>query len=434
MSSPASADPPGAVPAATPLPRRAKRRWIVLLLVVVVLGLGGWWGGRQLWARYHLRAAEQRLERYDFPEAVEHLERCLSIWPHSAAVRLQAARAARRADLLDRAEEHLAECEKAGVTPATGLERFLLQAQRGDLAEVQSTLAGLLQENSPDTTLILEALALGHLRLSSWGGVAESVKRLLERDPDHPWAYYWRGTMLERVQRIPRALPDYRRAVELAPHRTLFRVALAGALVQGGQPAEAWPFFQQLQGEAPTNPDVLLGTARCLRGLNRPSEALPFLDALLRDHPDLADGWAERGRAHADQGDHAEAVRCLRKALALQPGSYAIAYSLFTALREQGNDREANAILAGVEQAKSDALRLQELTLQQASQPRNASLRYEMAMIYLRKKADKEALQWFAVALSLDPNHRPTHQALADYYMKQGNTQAAAYHRERAGR
>jgi tetratricopeptide (TPR) repeat protein len=406
----------------------------VLLVLVAGLGLGGWWGGRHLWARYHLRAAEHRLARYDFPEAALHLERCLTVWPHSAAVRFQAARAARRAGLLDRAEEHLTECEKAGVTPDTALERFLLRAQSGDLAEVQNTLERLVLEDSPDTILILEALALGHLRLSSGGGVGEAVKRLLLRDPDHPWAYYWRGTMLERVGRIPRALPDYRRAVELAPHRTLFSVALAGALVQGGQPAEAWPIFGQLLDEAPTNPDVLLGTARCLRKLNRPAEALPYLDTLLRDHPDQADGWAELGRAHADQGDLAEAVRSLRKALALQPGSYAIAYSLFTALREQGNDREANAILAGAEQAKTDALRLHELTLQQASQPRNASLRYEMAMIYLRKKADKEALQWFAVALSLDPNHRLTHQALADYYTKQGNTQAATYHRERAGR
>src|SRR5438132_801788 len=101
---------PSGVEQAAP-PRRRLRRWVILLVGVGVLGLGGWLGGLQLWAWHHFRAAEQALHRYDFPEALAHLERCLRVWPNSVATRLQAAQAARRADLLERAEVYLTACE-----------------------------------------------------------------------------------------------------------------------------------------------------------------------------------------------------------------------------------------------------------------------------------------------------------------------------------
>src|SRR5262249_55082625 len=101
--------PPADLPALTEpgSPGRRRRLWLGLLLVGVLLLPAGWFGGRYLWAASHLRRAEQELARYDFPEALEDLERYLRVYPNSVPTRLLAARTARRADLLDRAAEHL---------------------------------------------------------------------------------------------------------------------------------------------------------------------------------------------------------------------------------------------------------------------------------------------------------------------------------------
>jgi Tfp pilus assembly protein PilF len=46
-------------------------------------------------------------------------------------------------------------------------------------------------------------------------------------------------------------------------------------------------------------------------------------------------------------------------------------------------------------------------------------------MIFLKNGQDKEGLRWLASALQEDPAHRPTCQALADYYSRQGDAEAA---------
>jgi Tfp pilus assembly protein PilF len=46
----------------------------------------------------------------------------------------------------------------------------------------------------------------------------------------------------------------------------------------------------------------------------------------------------------------------------------------------------------------------------------------------------QEGLRWLSGALQIDPQHGPTHQALADYYEKAGEPDLAARHRQQAGR
>jgi hypothetical protein len=54
-------------------------------------------------------------------------------------------------------------------------------------------------------------------------------------------------------------------------------------------------------------------------------------------------------------------------------------------------------------------------------------------MLCLRLDRAQEALGWLQGALHLDPDHQPTHQALANCYEKFGQTQRAAYHRFMGG-
>jgi tetratricopeptide (TPR) repeat protein len=433
MSMPAPAERfPGEARKSADITARRGRRIALLLLALILLGSAGVLGGLRLWALNHFRAGQQALQRYDFPEALEHLERCLRAWPNQSAAHLLAAQAARRADLLERAEAHLQACEQGRSTPETALEQLLLRAQRGELGEVEGLLQRLILDNHPEKDLVIEALIQGYLRLSAYGRAHGALTDLLESEPDHPWAWYWRGQLQDRVDRPAKALADYRRAVELAPHRAIFRLHLALALVQTGRHPEARPMLERLLRERPKDPEVRLGLARCLRGLNLPGEAIPHLDLLLGDHPDHAVGWAERGLAFRDQGDSTEAVRCLRRAFALQPYSYAIVFALFTELRAQGNEQEARILQERVESTKRDQLRIQELTAQQAGEPHNAELRCEIGKIFLRNQSDAAALHWLFAALQVDPNHRPTHAALAEYYQAKGNIEAAALHRQRA--
>ena len=58
--------------------------------------------------------------------------------------------------------------------------------------------------------------------------------------------------------------------------------------------------------------------------------------------------------------------------------------------------------------------------------------RLEAGRILLRLGKAPEGLRLLRTALLEDPRHRPTHQALADYYERAGNRERAARHRRLA--
>jgi type IV pilus assembly protein PilF len=426
---PEKVEPDLASPKPTPPTRRRR-----LLLAAVLLLAAGWLGGRQLWAWHHWRTAQEAMERFDFVEALDQFERCLRVWPGSTAVRLEAARAARRGNVLDHFDVYLSACEKQGVTAETALERELLRAQRGDLPPtLELPLQRLIQEDHPQVISILEALGRGYTQTFRLGGALEVYKHLIERRPDHKWAYFWRGNILEENEHEADAVIDYRRAVELDPKRTEFRVRLAVALVEFGKVSDAWPYLAELLNETPDRADVVFAAARCQRDLGDRARALEYLDQLLKEHPEHAEGWAERGRIAGYQGEAAEALGCLRRAFAIDSRSPGIGHALYTELTAQGLHDEAKRVFEISERSKKQFERFRLVLDKLSKDGTNVELRYELGVLCLNNKGEAGALRWFSSVLLLDPGHKKTHAVLADYYQRKGDTASAAYHRQQLG-
>jgi thioredoxin-like negative regulator of GroEL len=59
----------------------------------------------------------------------------------------------------------------------------------------------------------------------------------------------------------------------------------------------------------------------------------------------------------------------------------------------------------------------------------NLDLRFQMASLHLQLGDDEEAAHWFQTILWIDPTHRPTFRALADYWQKKGNPTRANHYR-----
>jgi tetratricopeptide (TPR) repeat protein len=388
---------------------------------------GGWFGGRQLWAWYHWRSGREAMQRYDFPAALEHFERCLHVWPDSQSVQLEAARAARRGNDYDRFDEHLDACEKKGATAETALERELVLAQRGNLKQdVEKALQDLAEGTGTEAVEVLEALAQGYMANFRLGGAMVALEKLIERAPDHKWAYYWRGNVQIDSEHLSDAVPDYRRAVELDPTATPFRLRLITSLVGLNKASAAWPHVVELLRQEPANAEGLLAAARCQRDFGDRARALEYLQRLLDAHPGHAEAWAERGRIASDQRDSAESIRCLRRAYDLEPLSYSIGFSLFNELTGQGKHTEAKVVLDEIERVKK-------LVAQLGKDRRNTAVRHELGTLFLGVKNEATALRLFDSVLQIDPEYRPTHEVLAEYYQRKGNTTAAENHRRHAG-
>jgi predicted Zn-dependent protease len=425
------------------VPRQARNRAagirtiVAAFAVLGILGVAALVVGRQVWAYHHLHDAESATARREFNQACAHLVHCLEVWPDSGETHFLMARAARRGGNYDQAEDHLARArELLWVPAALDAEQAMLKAQRaerGELFEVQALLLSWIQQGHPDSILMLEALAQGYLKTYCLPAAVKCLELWLAREPDDPQALFWRGQAWERLYKYQEALQDYQRVVDLAPDRDDARLKLAEGLLDAHRALDAQLHFELLHQRRPDDPAVLLGLARCRLELGHADEARPLLDDLLAAHPDDALALGERGKLELAAGRPDEGERWLRLATAVFPYERALVYSYVQALQKLNKKEEAAAWATRLERIDEDLKRISEVMRAIHAAPNDPAPRHEVGVIFLRNGQEQEGLRWLANALQQDPNHRPTHELLAEYFEKHGQPEKAAQHRMVAG-
>jgi predicted Zn-dependent protease len=406
------------------------------LLVLALLGLATALGAPHLLAEYHFRAAVRAAERHRLSEARLQLKSCLRASPDSVRVHFLAARVARRCDERDEAEKHLRDCERleGGRAEAVVLESILLQAQTGDLPrETEEYLTGRAERDPAEAPLILEALAAGYLETLRPPAALRCLDRVLKTQPDNPRALFLRGEARERLTRYD-AVEDYRRALDLDPENDRTRLRMAEALFTFGKTEAAAAEFAALHRRQPADPAARLGLARCCYEAGQLDRARELLDELLAEDSQNPAALRERARLALELGQGAEAERWLRLALAGDASDRDANHLLFEALRQQGKDEEAHTQQECNGRLHDDLRRIGEILNHEMSErPRDAALQCELGRLYLRYGKDKSGLRWLLSAVQADPHYRPAHQALADYYERTGDADAARRQRQIAG-
>jgi tetratricopeptide (TPR) repeat protein len=349
----------------------------------------------------------------------------------SASARLMAARAARRAGDFDKAERLLKQGEElGGRTRELQLERTLLQAQQGDLDDMEKDLQAILTaKNHPDAPLAMEALIPGYLAAFRYTDAARTLEAWLQRRPKDALAVYWFGRVKECAGNLEGAVEQYRRVIKLDPNLDRARLRLGAVLLDQGRPNEAVEQFRQVQKRQADDADALLGLARGYHHLGRLDDASRLVDGLLKKQPRHFGALVERAHIALDVGKVDEGIAGLRKALSLVPHDRQANFLMAQALRQVGRQAESEQFLVRMKRIAADLEHLHAVERRLGANPTNPQLRYELGAVLLRTGQAKAGLAWLTRALKADPRHRATHQALADYYDHVGDKEAAARHR-----
>lgn len=408
----------------------SRRRIVKSLAVLVVLGAAA----PQAWAWYHLRAAKSALKRHDPDAARKSAAACLRVWSERPGVHLLASRAARQAGEFDAADAELRAAQRlnGGASDEIAFEWALLQAAAGNVQEVEEYLQAKAELSPAAGPLVWEALAEGYLRLYRTLDAMKCLDHWLGREPDSARALELRGITFVTGNGAHRGAEDFRRAVALDPRRTTARWRLCLCLLDLGGYTEALPHLEQLAREKPGDVDVSVRLARCLQMLGRPADAVRILDGVLAANPENGLAMRTRGQfaLSANPPQLGEAERWLARAAAALPNDYQSQWFYAEVLRLQGKDADARAQVKRAEDVKDRAERVNELRSRKlAEQPLDPSLHVEMASHLVRTGQAALAERWLVSALSLDPNYRPAHEALAAYYESVGDKAKAETHR-----
>ena len=386
--------------------------------------------------RNHWRAAREAIDRREFSAALPHLEHCTSAWPNDVETRFLLARTLRRAGKLDEAEqclvacEHLVERRDDATRPDTKLEWALIQAQRNKLTEVEKYLQARLREFHPDSLLILETLSWQLMWSGRLGDARSYLDIWLSERPNEHDALVRRGWVFEHLLNRTAAIDDYQAALAARPDDDNVRSRLVELLLSENRPTDALAWLQPLLETRPDDPDVIVCLARCQRISGQFEQAQKALTMLLAVHPQNAPALSELGMLALEKGQTTEAERFLREAAAKDPHNRLITYSLWQCLEKLGKRDEAKHIKESLERDDAATKRMDQLVRDVMKRPYDPSLRHEVGMIFLQNGFTEDGLRWLVTALHVDPSHRPTHRALADYYERAGNTEEAARHRQ----
>jgi len=413
-------------------------RWLLRGLLVAALlaalGLGGFVGYRNAWAWYHYRQAEKAIAEYKLDEGLAHLELCLRVWKRSAETSFLAARTARRNAEYEKAEKHLRRCHELGwVKEQVALEGALLRAQRDNPVGVEGFLQERIRREDPDTKFILEALAQGYRATMRWPAALGCLERWVQLEPDNRRALAMRGQMRAQLHAEEDALGDFDRVLELDPENDDVRLERAELLLKYKVDYKsAAAEFEMLREREPAKAPVALGLARAYRGLRRREEARQLLDQVLIAFPRDPQALGERGRLSVDTEQYADAEDYFRRSLAADPSDADAIADLVAVLRERKKPAEAKEWEKRLVQLKADKERFVQLNREISERPRDPAPRLEAGQIMLRNGQEREAMGWFQLALQVDPTHRPTHRALAEFWQAKGDAERAARHRQLA--
>jgi tetratricopeptide (TPR) repeat protein len=413
--------------------KRRLRRGLGLLLLLGIIALGGWMAGREIWAGYQIEAAQKATSHQDYAEARRCLERALRVRPHSPALHLLAARAARQSGNLTDADRHLRECARlqGGVSEDLQLERLMFRAQTGEVEAVLENLYVYVRETRPEAPLVLEAICQGFIRERLIGPALACIDQWLALEPDNAQAHYCRAWCLSEQGGTEEAARSLQHAFEQSPERDDIRLALAGVLTQLHHYPEAAAHFEALLPRMPHDQMLLLGLAQCQVALGEPGRAQELLDTLIEESPRSTEALVERGKLALALDHPAEAEGWCRRALETDPNCYPAAYQLVLCLDRLGNKKESAELTKKLQRMEADMSRLQKLmTGALRSENQGPDLYHEVGALMLRTGREEDGLVWLGKALRLDPTHQPTHRELADYFDRHDDKERARRHRE----
>lgn len=124
---------------------------------------------------------------------------------------------------------------------------------------------------------------------------------------------------------------------------------LFGALAHTRTPEDAKPIEEQILAHfvASGSPSVdllMTRTAAALAG-NDKADARKLLDAVTSVAPDYAEGWHQRGRMQAEEGDDEDAIISFNKTVTLNPRQFEALADLGGVLLQNGDKKDALRIL-----------------------------------------------------------------------------------------
>ena len=392
---------------------RLRAGWLLLagLLAVLVWPGQGWLAVVPRWQARRALSTRRPENAHQWLSVADYLA-----WDDPETEFLRA-RVFRKQGEFGKLREHLKRAQELGfAVDRLQRENWLALAQSGQLRKAEPHLAALLTEPRGDESEICEAFVVGFFRNHRISDALQLLESWIADHPEDPHPRYLRGKIWTEGQKFEQARQDFLRAWELDPTYFAAAYELAEILFAQNRHREAFSYYELCAVGCETKIEAQIGQAKCWKVLDQSGRARNILQDVLAQNPSLTEALFELGQLDLEVSRFAEAVRWLRQAHRQRPHDLAYRYALATALRGAGELKQAQTQFRHLNLAQEALARAQGLTDHVAAKPDDVKSRHEIGQIYLEYGSAEKGVVWLLSVLDYDPQHTPTHEALAAHF------------------
>jgi superkiller protein 3 len=314
------------------------------------------------------------------------------------------------------------------------LATFYINAQQVPKAIVTAENGVVKAPGSPD---LYYTLGLARYQAGRFDEAAQALERAVDLRPKYPEASLWLGnTYLLQASvngqegaadpvKLQAAVDQFRRAIALDPDTADYHAALAEALFQRRELAEARTELERATAIDP-------GEAKYAYSLGKVCEQLDDLDAAeaafkhaTERDAKSAEAFYGLGATYFKRQRDEEAIAAFRSALKLNQFYADAQEKLGQALVRSGQQEEGQKQLLMAEESRKRAQVIDGLRRASAMDPSNAKMANDLGIELARQGDFPGAMTAFQRALAADPKMIDAHYQMAGVYMQNGNIMKA---------
>jgi Tfp pilus assembly protein PilF len=396
-------------------PTRNSRLWWLIACLLLTLNVLAW--QRKSIAGWVGRLAMARASQDQRGAADRYLGLAERISQDVPEVALAAARLHRRQGDMVEFGRQLRRAYHLGIaSELADRERVLAAAQSGQMSVARPQLLPLLDTAGGDEAEICEAYAKGYMRTRDFAAALALLDGWATDFPTDARPHAWIGQIHTELQATEAAETAFRKALELDPDNASAALGLGQLLVNLKRHAEAAPLFRIATTDPAVGVAAAVGLANCLQAESQVGAASEVLSAALLQFPSDYRLIVEKANLEIEQGRFTEAEAALKPEIEAGTRRREIRYAYGMALRGLGKLDEATEHFEYAAEAAKQTGAANRRIGEVATSPDNVELRFEIGETQLRYGNIEDGLMWLQSVLDIDPNHRPTHRALAEYY------------------
>ena len=228
--------------------------------------------------------------------------------------------------------------KKSNIVAAVILIGFsILAYQRNQIWKDEFTLWNDTVQKSPHKARPYYSRGLLYFNQGKLPEAISDYSKAIELNSDYGEAYNNRGEIYAKQQKFTQAMSDYNKTIKIYPNEPAAYINLGSVYIKKGDLAMAISNFNKAVEIDPNNAEAFYNRGNIYAKQGKITEAMSDFNRAIDIRPQFTEVYSNRGNIYLEKGDFLDAIADFNKVLAINPKDAEAYYNLGSIYAKQGD-------------------------------------------------------------------------------------------------